>query len=326
MINKKDLHDDFIDELYRKIPKRVDLINLLSDILRLEKESIYRRLARKVNFSIREMGILAKELNISIDRLLYREEEHQWLPVVLEVPMKLHSMDSLCAMIEQNFKRIKYITLDAPGEMGNVYHTLPLEFFLHSPLMTKFMFFKWGNYFVQSEEFNHFSRWELPSRLSATIEKYIDIYNFRKVFYVWDNSLVWALSREIDNFHKMRIITTEEKDNIKNELHDILSKLEKTLNGTYTPDIPLPSEAAFYVSSMNIGFTSCYYVSADKHFALFQSNFSFSMIENSREDFSKVKEWIQSFCNFSTLFSKSGRFERRLFFNAQNKIIDDILE
>lgn len=86
MINKKDLHDDFIDELYRKIPKRVDLINLLSDILRLEKESIYRRLARKVNFSIREMGILAKELNISIDRLLYKEEEHQWLPVVLEYP------------------------------------------------------------------------------------------------------------------------------------------------------------------------------------------------------------------------------------------------
>ncbi|WP_270487756.1 hypothetical protein [Butyricimonas synergistica] len=325
-MNKKDLHDEFIDELCRKIPKRTDLINLVSDILRLEKESIYRRLARKVNFSIREMGILAKELNISIDRLLYKEESHQWMPVVLEVPAKLHSMDSLADIIEQNFNRVKRINEDAPGEMGNVYHTLPLEFFLHSPLMTKFMFFKWGNYFVQSEEFNHFTQWELPSRLSAIIERYTEIFNFSEVFYVWDNSLIWALSNEINNFHKMHIITTQEKEDIKNELHDILSKLEKTLNGTYVPNIPLPSETAFYVSSMNIGFTSCYYVSGSRHFALFQSNFSFSMIENSREDFGKIKEWIQSFCNISTLLSKSGRFERRLFFNAQNKIIDDILE
>lgn len=325
-MNKKDLHDEFIDELYKKIPKRTDLINLVSDILRLEKESIYRRLARKVNFSIREMGILAKELNISIDRLLYKEEDHQWMPVVLEVPMKLHSIDSLCNMIELNFNRIKNITRDAPGEMGNVYHTLPLEFFIHSPLMTKFMFFKWGNYFVQSDEFNNFAQWELPLKLSATIEKYIEIYNFNEVFYVWDNSLIWELSREIDNFHKMHIITTREKEGIKNELHEILSKLEKTLNGTYVPNIHLPSEAAFYVSSMNIGFTSCYYISGNKHFAMFQSNFSFSMIENSQEDFNKVKEWIKSFCNISTLLSKSGRFERRLFFNAQNKIIDDILE
>ena len=50
------------------------------------------------------------------------------------------------------------------------------------------------------------------------------------------------------------------------------------------------------------------------------------MIENSEEDFAKVKEWINSFCDISTLLSKSGRFERRLFFNAQYKILDDILE
>ena len=92
-MQKKDLHDEFIDELCKKVPKRADLINLVSDILKLEKESIYRRLARKVNFSIREMGILAKELNISIDRLLYKEEDHQWLPVALAIPLKLDSMD-----------------------------------------------------------------------------------------------------------------------------------------------------------------------------------------------------------------------------------------
>lgn len=325
-MQKKDLHDEFIDELCKKVPKRADLINLVSDILKLEKESIYRRLARKVNFSIREMGILAKELNISIDRLLYKEEDHQWLPVALAIPLKLDSMDCLCDMIEQNIKRIAYINRDAPGQMGNVYHILPLEFFIHYPMIMKFMFFKWGNYFIRSEKFNHFSSWELPHRLSTLTENYIDTYNFEKIFYIWDNSLIWILAREIDNFYKMNIITTQEKEDIKEELHKLLSNIEMTLNGTRVPEIPYPPETTFYVSSVNIGFTSNYYQSDNRHFATFQSNFSFSMIENSEEDFAKVKEWINSFCDISTLLSKSGRFERRLFFNAQYKILDDILE
>lgn len=325
-MRKKDLHDEFIDELYKRIPRRADLINLASDILKLEKESIYRRLARKVNFSIREMGILAKELNISLDNLLYKNEDLQWLPFLLVAPLKLDSIDSLCDMLDRNLKRIKQITRDAPGDMGSVYHTLPLELFIHSPLMMKFIFFKWGNYFVQSEEFSNFSQWKLPARLSAIPERYNDLYNFREAFYIWDYSLIWTLAKEIDNFYKMHIITTQEKEAIRNELDDILIKLEKTLNGTRVSSIPLAPETAFYVSSIDMGFTSCYYQSGKKNLALFQTNFSFSLIENSEEDFRKIKEWIKSFCHISTLLSQSGRLERRLFFNTQHKIIDDILE
>lgn len=104
-------------------------------------------MAGKVNFSIREMGILAKILNISLDSLLYQEEDIQWLPFILETPLKFHSIDALCDMIDLNFKQIEEINQDEPGTSGNVYHSLPLEFFVHSPLIMKFMFFKWGYIF-----------------------------------------------------------------------------------------------------------------------------------------------------------------------------------
>lgn len=35
-----------------------------------------------------------------------------------------------------------------------------------------------------------------------------------------------------------------------------------------------------------------------------------------------IKEWINSLCHISTLLSRSGCFERRLFFNTQYRIID----
>ena len=111
-----------------------------------------------------------------------------------------------------------------------------------------------------------------------------------------------------------------------NELKLILSQLEKTLNGTRTPRIPLPSETDFLVSSINVGFSSSYFFSGKKHLALFQTNFFFSMIQDSEDNFNKIKEWINSLCHISTLLSRSGRIERRLFFNTQYRIIDEILK
>ena len=91
--------------------------------------------------------------------------------------------------------------------------------------MIKLMFFKWGYYFVQSDEYNNYSQWKLPPRLSAIGEKYHHVYNFQHVFYIWDSSLIWALSKEISNFYKTHIISEQEKEDIKNELKLILSQL-----------------------------------------------------------------------------------------------------
>lgn len=325
MVNKTDLHDEFINELGKRFPKKIDLVNYLQDTLKFEKENIYRRLSGKVNFSVREMGIIAKSLDMSVDSIMYKRENIQWLPFMLESPLKIHSMDMLADIVDHNFSRLQHMTRDEPGESGNIYSSLPLEFFVSCPMIMKFMFFKWGNYFVRSDEYSNFSEWELPERISSIMARHSDIYNFHKSFYIWDSSMIWTLVREIDTFHKMNIITAEEKEGIKEELKELLSRLEKILNGTYTPAIPLSTEMDFYVSSMHVGLTSCYYHAGDKHLAMLQTNFSFSKIENSSEGFEKIKEWIESFRDISTLLSRSGRVERRLFFDTQYKTIDQIL-
>lgn len=324
-MSREDLHDAFIGELSRKVPRRADLVNQIADILKLEKESVYRRMAGKVNFSVRETGILAQALNISLDSLLDRNRKVQWLPFVLASPMRLRSMDSFCDMIDRNLEKIREINRGEPGETGNVYNSLPMEFFISSPLLMKFMFFKWGNYFVQSEEFNDFSAWRMPERLAAIPAKYGEIYNFREAFHIWDSSLIWTLAKEIVNFYRMHVITEAEKREISHELKELLSRIEQGLNGTYVSSIPFPEELDFYVSSINVGFSSSYYASGDRQLALLQTNFSFSVIENSEDTFQQIKEWIRSFRNISTLLSRSGRIERRLFFENQHKIIDQLL-
>ena len=324
-MKKINLHDQFVAELNHKFPKKADLVNLISDILKLEREPVYRRIAGKVNFSVQEIGILSVELNISLDSLLYGKEETQWIPLTLKTPLKFQSMDHLCDMIDRNLQLIKDINREDTGEAGRILSTLPLGFYISSPMIMKFMFFKWGHYFIRSEEYNLFSEWKIPDRVSAITAKYKDAFHFNKIFYIWDASLIMLLCREITNFHQMHIITTDEKNEIRNELKGILLKLERYLNGTYTPGIHRTPEMSFYISSTNLGFESHYYTSGNKFQAVLQTYFSFSVINNSKENFERAKEWIKSFQSISTLLSRCGRKERRLFFETQNKIVDRLL-
>lgn len=70
-------------------------------------------------------------------------------------------MDSLSTMIEANFEYMRKIG-ERKAESGHLYSTMPIEFFLSYPTLSKFMFFKWGHYFIGTEEFDNFSEWNIP--------------------------------------------------------------------------------------------------------------------------------------------------------------------
>ena len=324
-MNNVDLHEEFISNLYAKVPRRADLVNRVSDILLIEKESASRRLSGRVCFTVREMGMLASELHISLDGLLLKNREYQLMPLFLQSPMRQNSMDIMCDTIDLNLGVMLDICTES-AEAGNVYNSLPVEFFMYSPLLTKFMFFKWGYYFVGSGEFRNFSDWKLPRKLACLRQKFEKALScFDSNFYIWDSSLVWTLSDEIRNFHMMHIITDAERDAIRDELKNVLDRLEDFLERRYIPDMPFIPNMSFYVSTMNMGFTSSYFASAGKFAALMQTNFSYSFIDDNYAGFSKVREWIRSLRSFSMLLSDSGLIERRLFFERQRRIIDTVL-
>ena len=319
-----DLQEEFINALSVKIPKKADLENKISDILRIEKDSAYRRLSGKVNFSIREMGVLAKEFGISLDCLLRNNMEYLWVPLLLEQPQTQMSMDSLCDVMEAGVDVLSKIT-EEPTEAGCLYNSLPPEFFVHFPTLAKFMFFKWGHYFIGTEEFHNFSKWEIPERVLVYMDKLKKGFEFEKMYYIWDNSLIWNVSWELDSLCKMHIVTQEEKNTIKEELKELLKRIEGFLNGNYVPHMRLPEDVDFFVSTVSMGFIACYYDSKERHSVSFRTSFSFAVVDDCDDSFYKMKEWIDSLKRMSTMLSKGGRIERRLFFETQFNTIDHIL-
>lgn len=322
-----DLHDRFVRFLKERFSPR-DLKHQIAGILGLSLDAAYRRVSEQVLFTPREIGIVCQRLGISLDRFLHKSDDNViWMPFVLKLPHSARSMDELFDQIDFNLEARKKITGNSgyPSEFGGVYNSLPLEFYIQSPALTKFMFFKWGRSFIGPEEFDNYAEWEIPERLSAISKSMKCITKFDAAYYVWDVELIWSLACELDNFHRMHVITTPEMEQIRDALKEILTTLEKTLNGTRGTSMELVSEADFFVSDIDIGFSNYFLQSGDRHLVTFLNNFSFSTIDNNIESFKELKEWTDSFQKLSKQLSGSGSIERKLFFDHQHKIIEQLL-
>ena len=321
------LHEEFIKELRKRVPHRSELVSKISDILHIERESASRRLSEKVQFSVREMGLISRKLEISLDSMLYANTPYHWIPLILESPLDSRNLESLCVLMENTLAMMNEVVLqESPTEYGSTINALPLEYYIGYPHLRKFMFFKWGQYRIGTDDYNNFSTWELPDRI-VQLNKIIKplVNGIHHTMYIWDESLIWTLVGEINYFRKMNVISVEDMELIKKDLIDLLVRLEKHLKGTLKLDIH-PQNLSFYISNINLGITCWYMFSEEQQLSSFNSHFISSANNNNLQGHTRLKNWINSFKNISVLISGSGELERRLFFAKQHNIIDSFLQ
>ncbi|NDV47051.1 hypothetical protein D0T49_08330 [Paludibacter sp. 221] len=323
-MKKNKLTDSFIEGLYKHVPHRPELVREISRILKIEKEPASRRLSGNVNFSIDEMGILAKEFDISIDSLLHANEDHLKTPIILEFPWSKNSIDSLLDSMLDNIIMVNKICVK-PYELGSVFNSLPIDIYMHFPNLTKFMLFKWGHFFVDPDEFSNYSSWKVPEKFQE-VKKQIEIFNHNsgKRVYIWDVSLIWALVKEIKYLYEIDILNPEDLELIKNDLHSLLTGFEtyiKSLNEIRYQNI----EAYFYMSNIPIGVTGLYVMSELGQLAFSSTYFSRTGFSTDIQSNKSIQQWMFSLRKISTLMSSSGYKERRVFFKEQHLIVDSFL-
>ncbi|NDV58732.1 helix-turn-helix domain-containing protein [Bacteroides sp. 519] len=318
-MNKTDLLESFVDALSQKASRKAELISTVTDILRIEKESVARRMNGKVQFTIREMGILAKELDISLDLLLNLQQDYIPISFKMNSPVSVSMEDFLCYMEE--LVTVLTTKNEDEIEIGSVVESLPVELYIDYPYLCKFVYFKWGHYFVGSSRFNYYSHWELPERLNLIHNTVKRIFHRSKsIFYIWDRSLIWNLANDIKYFNHIHALTTEETELIKQDLLDLLADIEKlTENSLF-----IEKQMEFYVTNLNIGVSSSYYLCENDYVSMFKSFFIHSGILKDYETGHRVHQWINSLKKVSSLISGSGEKERKLFFKEQRMIVAGI--
>lgn len=322
-MKEKDLHEKFISHLCSLYTSKKELTYVLEDILKIERESISRRLNGKVLFTVREIGKIAEKLDISLDCLLKEGMQFVNLPINLIMPSSMESNDLLLKIIEENQKRLSDMRKIASFHIGRVFDSLPTEFFIPYENLCKFIYFKWMYYFLKDKFSINYDTWQPPKQLDSYHEELMNIWeSSRSIFYIWNNPVIWNLVKEIDFLYKMRILSDESKDLIKRDLHGFLTNAEIRTSTAREDSVSLGKSIDMYISSINIGFSCTYFQSEPESFIYYRTPFSYTHIYRDAKTFDIVCEWLNSMKKVSTLISGSGAIERRSFFNEQHKIVD----
>ncbi|NDV67933.1 hypothetical protein [Dysgonomonas sp. 25] len=323
MTNQPDLLDAFIKALNRKISKKSELVNFVADSLKIEKESASRRLNKKVYFAVSEMGILAAKLGISIDGILKHKYGSSPPTYALHQPKSVSSIDGLTNWMEADLNLLNGI-LNEETEYGLVFNSLPLEFVISYPNLLKFVYFKWGYYYIGSEEYNNFSSWQVPSKLLSFNEDIAKMYKkIHKITYIWDMTSIFCLSKDVEYFSHLKALSEEEVKLIRIDIHKMLHDMEKVCDGISYNHLD-SDKIQIYLSTIHLGAQYSYYFSDSKCYSYFNSFFTSSNYSDDCDTCIQVRDWINSMKKVCTLISNSGAKERRFFFEEQHKIVNSI--
>jgi len=313
------LHEAFVKAMEKEIPKKTKLADFVADSLCIEKETAYRRLRGEVQFSLREAGILATQLNISLDNLINDDPEN----LVLGLP-KYHLTGIYDRQHLEDILDYLHEFTEEPGcEFGMALSGIPFSLFLQYKFLARFYRLKYANHTAN-----------LPARIpyekieesDAKIEYREELYLlFRQIpntFYVWDRQIIQLLVNDIKYAASVRLMKDCEVAELKKEIYRFLDDLEQVAIKGIFPETG--NKIELYISDAHIDVSYAYMCSEKRQASMLSAFIIFNSTSLEKETFLKVNNWVKSLKRFSTLVSGIGERERILFFEEQREIVDTL--
>ena len=315
------LYQALLDEIQKAFSKKSMMVNTLSDILRIEKGAVYRRLRQDVPFTFNEIVVIAKNLNISLDNLV-GIENYKSVTFKLRLPDFLNpqAMDYHAFNLYINF--IKSLLKSENSEVASISNVLPHDLFNGFNYLLRFYLFVW-NYHYNSMKPKPFHQISISTEMEKFLNEYMrEMKKFYKTIFVFDNGLFRFFVDRVNYFNSIRLIEKNDVSKIKEDLHSMLDYLEKiAINGQFKET---GNAVNLYISDIDITTCYTYFETKNIHLSLIKA-FILSYITTFDENtFERVKKWIHALIKISTLITLTNERQRVLFFEKQRKIVNEL--
>jgi hypothetical protein len=314
-------HDNFINRLYEKYPKRVHLVGALSNLLGVERKVIYRRLRNNVIFPADEIIKIASTWNISLDKIAgintdkasfttqllnyFNPNEEEWINIRNLIE---------CLNDYKNVASMEYMELS---------NKLPDALISGFPHLCKYQILKWMHQYTNKEKIVPYSNIVLPDKTVKLASDYHKgARNIANTCYIWDTMLFNYLVRDICYFYSIQLITDEEKRLIMNELYALCDyMLEVAQKGCW---LETSNKVSLYISYTNINTNYSYYYSEKLKICLvhtFMKNEIYSFDSIMVEDF---RNWMQLKKQAAIQISETNEKNRIEFFVQQRQLVGSL--
>ena len=307
-----------LNAIKEKAPQK-QIVNILTDLLHIEREAVYRRLRGEVPFSFSEIVKISRAFSISIDSIIgiNNSKSH---PFQLKFIDYYNPTEVDYAMHEEFIGIVSATKDDVHSEAGYSVNMIPLTFSLKHEFIHRFYTLRWLYQFGDPGSCPRFSEISFPDRLKELFQRYLhDVQYFRSTFFIWDSSVFTNLINDIKYFNSIRLVSDEDVKLLKSEIADFLDYLEKlSIHGAF----PNGHKVDIYISSLNFE-TAYSYIHANQYNITMIKAFGLNEVSSLDIDiFNKTRRWLQALKRTSVLVSGSGENSRIQFFEAQRDMLE----
>jgi hypothetical protein len=298
---------------------KAELVNELTDLLRLEKENIYRRLRGEVAFTAAEVMRVAAEWNISLDNITATNRT-KTRPFRLKTVEFLDPSNEDYSILEQHNRDLAAVADDPDGVAIEVVNTLPRGLYCRSEPLTRFVTLKWR--FKHFPSMSHsFSDIQIPERMRRLDLDYIRIsHRIPEMHSIHDPHMIERMVEEIVYYRSIGMITQQETLLLRDELSTLVDYLERVTRTGLFPDDG-GGRMFFYLSHTWIDTEYFLYRAQALKLSLVKAmeRYYLSSIDESvSNDFMKTARAAK---RMSVLMSESNALQQKDFFGRQRKKI-----
>jgi len=314
-------YDIFIETLNKKYPKKSELLQALMDLLYIEREAVYRRLRQDVLFTVNEMAKISTAWNISLDAIIGINSG--------QVPFQMHQMNYLNPSSEelkflwQVVQGMQLIKNYQDTEFMDICNKLPRRILAGYPKLNQFYFFKRLYQYGNDNEVIPFSQAIVSKEQAELTTSYIEVVKqIPNSNFIFDRKLFDLLVSDIRYFYSIRMITDEEKNLIKNDLHDLLDYMFDVARNGYYPETK--NKVNLYVSELNIDTNYSYTFSQELNICFVNVFDKHEIYTLDKNMVIKFRMWMQLKKRSSTQISVVDERSRIEYFSKQRQVIDGL--
>jgi len=314
-------YETFLGALHEKYPKNTQLTSELMNLLYLEREATYRRLKKDVSFTANEIAKVATTWNISLDEIIginSGQIRFQMFPLnyLNPSPKDFENLQKIVSMLN-------HLLTDRDSQYVEISNILPKPFLLRFPTLLRFKIFNWAYHYHTNELQKLFSQIIIPDHVCAEFERYkSNIVHVKNSSFILDEMIFEYLVQNINYFHSILVVTDEEKERIKEELHALLDYMAEIANKGCYPETY--NKVNLYISQIAIDTSYSYF---DTDTLKTCSIHAFGKFDISSYDLNMVasfQDWMNAKKRSSIQISEVNEKKRIEFFGRQREVVEGL--
>jgi len=314
-------YDVFLENLYDKYPKKTQLVDELMKLLRIEKEAVYRRLRKEVYFLIHEIVTIADAWNISLDEIFGINSgliPFQMQPINYLSPSKKEMIN-----LQKRVRSLEHFKTASESEYMEVCNKFPRPLATGFVNLYRFKIFNWAFLYNHESTYLKFSDVIIPRKVTYEFGVYNKLIKMvSNTNFILDQKIFDYIVNNVKYYHSILLITDEERELIKKELHQLLDYMMKIAYQGCYPETQ--KKVNIYISHLKINTNYSYYFTEKLKSCRIHAFGKFDICSYDKNLVNNFKNWMNLKKRSSIQISEVNEKSRIEYFMRQRQIVDEL--